>query len=114
MAQEKLDYRQDLKEGRMMLNFTSPGFDMAMELLLLLPPAPSYVPAKSLREDLMLSAQHQLNGLVKSLQGRGLDVRISNHLSDGRCLYVRKNSWIQAHQMASAYWQAMYEEKGAA
>lgn len=79
-----------------------PAYDLAMELLCLLPPAPIGVPVVLLAEDLGLGRQIQIYRLADKLKKQG--IRLVDYRGKGpNTLSVAKRSWGLAAELAESY-----------
>lgn len=92
-----------------MLNTTTHGFDLAMELLCLLPQAPAVVSLRAIGADLKLRCPTaEVPELVHTLRQRGFKVRFENREGQGRCAWVPRPDWERTQREAEAYFEEVY------
>ena len=90
-----------------------PHFDMALELLAMLPKGEHHaVPLSSLASDLGYETQKPIRDLIAELKKTGYDVRTCLHMQEqARAAYIHELGWADAVKAAEAYYQRVYGSK---
>ncbi len=86
------------------------NFDMAKEVLCLLPKGPdAFVVLSDIVEDLALDAQADVRELIDQL--RLLKIKIAvKHGPHGNVASIKPESWHDAQVLAKLYWIQVYEQ----
>jgi len=100
----------------MFRNVAHPDYDLAMELLCLLPPITAAALRTTVADDLGLSSTHRLSPLIRELERLDIHVCGANGnpyypTSRGhRCIWLGSRTWSEAKALAQEYWDTVYGE----
>jgi hypothetical protein len=80
------------------------GYDLAMEVLCTIPPAPAVVRLDDLVEDFLFSTQRPVVGILK-----GFGLSASNTAGkDGRTVSIPRDRWLELGLLGQTYWEKVY------
>ena len=97
----------------MHVNWNHARFNLAKELLCLIPPEPAFAIRSELMADLLLDNQAAITALLGKLPP-SITIRHFNATDGrkplGRALTIQADSWRRAKRIAENYWESVYGE----